>query len=106
MPSRTAQIIATLVLLICLVCPLVEMFDTWDDTAQTGGNTEYALVLLALCVGVAYSLGLFVFKPDHWDFFGGRHFVQCIHCLSYSTPCGVNPPLFEEFGPPGRPLRI
>ena len=45
----------TLILAICFVCPIVEMFDYWDHTIQTGSDTEYALVVLALCVGVAYS---------------------------------------------------
>jgi len=26
------------------------MFDHWDDTIQTGNDTEYGLVVLALCV--------------------------------------------------------
>jgi hypothetical protein len=32
------------------------MFDQWDHTLQTGHDTEYALVLLALCVGAGYTL--------------------------------------------------
>src|ERR1700730_2597269 len=56
MRSRASQIIVALVLLTCLVCPFVEMFDNWDHTAQTGNDTEYALVVLALCVGVVYTL--------------------------------------------------
>ncbi len=45
-------------LLTCFVCPLVDMFDNWDHAMQTGNDTEYAFVVLALCVGVAYSLAL------------------------------------------------
>jgi len=62
MRSRRAQITAALVLITCLVCPLVEMFDYWDHTVQTGNDTEYALVVLALCVGVAYTFARFVLK--------------------------------------------
>jgi len=29
---------------------------------QTGSDTEYALVVLALCVGVAYSFARFIFE--------------------------------------------
>jgi hypothetical protein len=47
-------------LFICLVCPLVEMFDQWDHTMQTGNDIEYALVVLALCVGAAYTFARFV----------------------------------------------
>lgn len=50
-----------LVLATCLVCPLVEMFDHWDHTLQTGNDTEYALVILGLCVGVAYTFARIVF---------------------------------------------
>jgi hypothetical protein len=45
----------TLVLTICFVCPIVEMFDQWDYTIQTGNDTEYALVAVALCVGASYA---------------------------------------------------
>lgn len=62
MRTRASRIIVTLALLTCLICPLLETFDTWDHTIQTGNDTEYALVILALCVGVAYSFARFVFK--------------------------------------------
>lgn len=62
MGSRATRIAGTLALLACLVCPLLEMFDTWDHTLQTGNDTEYTVVVLALCVGVAYSFARFVFK--------------------------------------------
>jgi hypothetical protein len=32
------------------------MFDHWDETIQTGNDTEYALMILVLCVGVLYTL--------------------------------------------------
>jgi hypothetical protein len=38
------------------------MFDNWDHAMQTGNETEYALVVLALCIGVGYSLARFVLK--------------------------------------------
>ena len=52
---QTSRMIATLVLTICLVCPLIELFDTWDHTLQTGNDNEYALVILSLTVGITYS---------------------------------------------------
>jgi hypothetical protein len=36
------------------------MFDQWDHTLQTGNDTEYTFVILALCVGVAFSLKWFI----------------------------------------------
>jgi hypothetical protein len=62
MRSQASRAIITLVLITCLVCPLVEMFDHWDHTVQTGNDTEYALVVLALCIGVAYSFARYIFK--------------------------------------------
>jgi len=45
---RASRITVTLVLLISLSCPLLEMFDHWDDTINRD-DTEYGLVVLALC---------------------------------------------------------
>ena len=55
MRSRAKPIIVTLVLAICLVCPLVDMFDYWDHAAQTGNDTEYTFVILGLCVGASFA---------------------------------------------------
>jgi len=49
-------IISAIALAICVVCPLVDMFDQWDQAFQTGHDSEYPLVVLALCVGVAFVL--------------------------------------------------
>ena len=56
MRSRTSIFVATAVLAVCFGGQLAEMFDQWDHTLQTGDDTEYTFVVLALCVGVAYSL--------------------------------------------------
>lgn len=64
MRSGSPRIIAPLVLLICLVCPLLEMFDHWDHTIQTGSDTEYTLVLVALCVGFACAVARLVFTAS------------------------------------------
>jgi len=55
MGSSFARGVLTLVLAICFVCPVVEMFDQWDHTIQTGNDTEYALVVVALCIGTSYA---------------------------------------------------
>ena len=64
MRSGSPRIIVPLVLLICLVCPFLEMFDHWDHTLQTGSDTEYTLVLVALCVGFACSVARLVFTAS------------------------------------------
>lgn len=62
MRSRLLHVGIVFVLVVCLVCPLVELFDHWDHTIQTGNDTEYTLVILALCIGAAYSFTRFIFK--------------------------------------------
>src|ERR1700722_18229796 len=60
MKSRASYITAALILAVCLVCHISEIFDQWDHTMQTGNDTEYTFVILALCVGVAFSLKWFI----------------------------------------------
>src|SRR5216684_4097649 len=62
MRSRLQVRLAALVLAICLVCPLIELFDQWDHTVQTGNDTEYIFVALALCVGASFILAHTVFR--------------------------------------------
>jgi len=57
MKSRVSIITGAVALAICIVCPLVDLFDQWDNVLQTGNDTEYPLVILALCVGAAFVLG-------------------------------------------------
>jgi hypothetical protein len=62
--SKASHLIVTLILSICVVCPLIEMFDRWDNTAQTGNDTEYAFVILGLCVGVSYTFASAVLRTS------------------------------------------
>ena len=56
MRSRATIRIVTVVLAICLVCPLVDMFDNWDHAPQTGNDTEYTFMILGLCVGALITV--------------------------------------------------
>jgi hypothetical protein len=42
---------------ICVIAPIVEAFDAWDHTLQDGNDTEANLVVAAVCVGVALTIG-------------------------------------------------
>lgn len=106
MRSRTSHIVATLILLICLICPLVEMFDHWDHTLQTGNDTEYTFVLLALCVGVAYSFARFIFKCSLLGFVATSVFSTGAQKLSLYTLCSFTSLNFDEISPPTLALRI
>ena len=56
MRSRIVYAVATLTLLTCFVCPLLQMFDHWDHEFQTGQDTESTLVLVTLCAGAVCAL--------------------------------------------------
>lgn len=105
MRSRASRIVITLALLICFVCPLVEMFDNWDHTLQTGNDTEYGLVVLALCVGVTYSLGRFVLKPALLAFGRKRALASPTQRVS-QLPRRLTLLFVDETSPPPLPLRI
>jgi len=106
MQSRASRIIATVILVTCLVCPLVELFDNWDHTIQTGNDTEYAFVVLALCVGVAYSFARFIFKSALLGFVAKSVFASCIHNSFFSRSRSFTLLLFDATSPPSLPLRI
>ena len=56
MRSRATTRLVTLVLAICLVCPIVDLFDQWDHAPQTGSDTEYTFMILGLCVGALFTV--------------------------------------------------
>lgn len=94
------------VLLTCLVCPLLELFDSWDDTIQSGNDTEYALVILALCVGVAYSFARFISKSELFGIVAKSMFASSMQKSLLSTQCGFFLQLFDAASPPALPLRL
>jgi hypothetical protein len=104
--SRASRITAALILLTCIVCPVIDSFDTWDDALQTGNETEYTFVLLALCVGVTYSFARFIFKSVVVGFA-----AKAISAAGAPSPL-VSPAYYRERffldgpSPPGLALRI
>jgi hypothetical protein len=105
MRSRASRIIAILALLTCLICPLVETFDSWDHTIQTGNDTEYSLVVLALCVGVAYSFARFIFRSA-LIVVAKSIFASRGHTSFFPVPNNFTSLLFDATSPPSLPLRI
>jgi hypothetical protein len=106
MRSRASRITVVVVLLTCLICPLLELFDSWDDTIQSGNDTEYALVILALCVGVAYSFARFISKSELFGIVAKSIFASSKQKSFLSTQCGFSLPLFDAASPPALPLRL
>jgi hypothetical protein len=48
------------ILAISIGAPIAELFDSWDQTLQTGSDTEANVAVVALCVGVAFAIGTIV----------------------------------------------
>lgn len=84
MKLRISRVLAALALLTCVICPVLEMFDRWDHTLQTGQDTEYAFVVLALCLGVAYVLAGFALRFSLPDFRKSL-FSNLLPCKSLSS---------------------
>ncbi len=106
MRPSASRISVTLALLTCLICPPVDMFDNWDHTIQTGSDIEYGLVVLALCVGVAYSFARFIFKSALLGFVAKSIFASISQKSFHSASCSFTLLLFDATSPPPLPLRI
>ena len=106
MRSRWSRSAAALVLAICLVCPLVEMFDRWDHTIQTGQDTEYAFVVLALCVGAANSFARLVVNCPLARCIAKIVFTSSVQMSFRSAQFGFTSLLFNAISPPPLELRI
>jgi hypothetical protein len=97
--------IGTLALLTCLVCPVLETIDSWDPPIQTGNDTEYALVVLALCVGSAYLFARFFLDSPLLSFLAKR--VPASGARRPSFPARYfTLRLADATSPPALPLRI
>ncbi len=48
------------ILAISLGAPIAELFDSWDQKLQAGSDTEANMVVVVLCVGVAFAVGTVV----------------------------------------------
>lgn len=106
MQSRASRITVLLVLLTCVICPLLETFDTWDRTVQTGNDSEYALVVLALSVGVSYSFARYIFKSRLLSFVTNGVSASSAQKILFPAPCCLTVLLFHPISPPPLPLRI
>jgi hypothetical protein len=82
------------------------MFDQWDRTTQTGQDTEYSLVVLALCVGVGYLFAQFLFRAV-LERVASASFGAA--SLGQSVASSVSRSFFDipiPLSPPSLPLRI
>jgi len=104
MGSRASRTIGTFALLTCLICPILETLDRWDPPIQTGNDTEYTLVIVALCVGAAYLFTRLISKSSQLGVVAKRATARCVRKPLISAPCSTL--LFYDTGPPPLPLRV
>ena len=48
------------ILVLSLGAPIAELFDSWDQGLDAGNDTEANVVVVALCIGVAFAIGTIV----------------------------------------------
>lgn len=91
-------------LLIFLLCPLIESLDVWHPAFDDGNDTEFALVVAALCVGVGYIAVRLIFKS--------KFVVSAFKSVAadidqlFAFVLGFDLPRFVASSPPVLPLRI
>lgn len=88
----------------CLLCPILEVFDSWDPPIQSGNDTEYSLMIAALCVGAAYLFVRSILESSHAHSVAGRTLVFGMLVLFLSPHrFGFG---FSDTSPPALRLRI
>src|SRR5215470_5856206 len=97
--------VGTVALLVCLICPLLEVFDYWDPPIQTGNDTEYTLVVVALCVGASYLLVRSILQSLWAGFVDNPSLVSGVFRIFVLTPPRCASPMADT-SPPPLPLRI
>jgi len=105
MKSRASYIIVTLVLAVCIVCPVTEMFDQWDHPLQTGNDIDYPFMILAVSVGVAY-----LFARSIPKIFQHNSLSEVVFASFARQLCGIPTDLPSTFpiaaSPPSLALRV
>ena len=104
MRLKTSRMIGTIALLSCFICPVLETFDHWDPPIQTGNDTEFTIVILALCVGAAYLFARPLVNALRQSFADKQNFVLSTSMFFRSTSSSYS--LLDDTGPPAAPLRI
>ena len=61
MRRKLLQLVAALVLGLCVWGHVSELFDHWDDTFKTGNDVEYSTVIVVLIAGAVIGFVRFVF---------------------------------------------
>ena len=57
-------IAALLVVAVLLGAQISELFDSWDNTFQTGNDIEFNLTIVALCVGACFFIAKLLWRSS------------------------------------------
>jgi hypothetical protein len=104
---RTQILYGVVILLFvtCLVCPVTQMFDRWDHELQSGQDTESAMVVVALCLGVTFSLVQAILRISR-VLPSIRNLSACTSLGSLQFPVGAAADVLASASPPPAILRI
>jgi hypothetical protein len=94
------------IVVICVLVPLVESFDTWDHTLADGNDTEVNVVIAALCVGLVLSTAATVGIASVRSLPIDARFHLTLPSLSFVFRALRGSLPIQTSGPPPTPLRI
>jgi hypothetical protein len=104
MRFSASRVVGTIALLACLICPVLEVFDRWDPPIQSGNDTEYTFVIVAMCVGAAYLLVRSILESPEPCIVDKSKFSSGWANIFFTTPCLAFP--FTDTSPRALLLRI
>lgn len=106
MPRSLTFIMASVILVTCLTCPVMQAVDRWDHEIQTGQDTESALVVLALCIGAAFALARAAIHISKALLVRALGSLGSLFSAPLEMPYGINVAAFLSTSPPFVILRI
>jgi hypothetical protein len=95
MRRTLAKIGALIILLVCIGSHVSELFDSWDNTLQTGNDIESNLVIVAVVVGavlLSTTIARLLFRIGRLAFAPAALRVANLHSLSAKLNLLRHPP--------------
>jgi len=103
MRRTTRFTIVLLVVVVLLGTQVSELFDTWDNTLQTGNDVEFSLTVIALCIGACVLFAKLLLRRFHNSILGLHAFL--LHQLLRSSGC-MREVRYILLSPSPPPLRV
>ena len=95
--------VVVLVVVILLGTQVSELFDTWDNTMQTGNDIEFSLTVIAVCIGACLLVASLLVRC-FWNLASNTHRLLCPQLPVFSECTHGSPWRLLSPSPP--PLRI